>query len=94
MPSRISGDFFKVAELHRLDMLCLQCAVKCAAIARPFDERAITQIAAMKLRSDNGTRFVCSRVERPLDLMRKQHEHNHPQTAKEDAHIESFNAIL
>jgi len=48
----------------------------------------------VRLRSDNGTQFVCSRVERLLDLMRIEHERIHPQTPKEDAHIESFNSIL
>ena len=48
----------------------------------------------MRLRSDNGTQFVCSRVERLLDLMRIEHERIHPRTPKEDAHIESFNFIL
>ena len=65
-----------------------------AAIARAFDERGITEIAAVKLRSDNGTQFACSRVERLLDLMHIEHERIHPQTPKEDAHIESFNSIL
>jgi putative transposase len=65
-----------------------------AAIAKAFHERGITEIAAVRLRSDNGTQFVCSRVERLLDLMRIEHERIHPQTPKEDAHIESFNSIL
>ena len=65
-----------------------------AAIARAFDERGITEIAAVKLRSDNGTQFACSRVARLLDLMHIEHERIHPQTPKEDAHIESFNSIL
>ena len=65
-----------------------------AAITRALDERGITEIAAVRLRSDNGTQFVCSKVERLLDLMHIEHERIHPQTPKEDAHIESFNSIL
>ena len=65
-----------------------------AAIARALDKRGITEITAVRLRSDNGTQFVCSRVEQLLDLMHIEHERIHPQTPKEDAHIESFNSIL
>ena len=65
-----------------------------AAIAKAFDERGITKIAAVRLRSDNRTQFVCSRVERLLDLMHSEHERIHPPTPKEGAHIESFNSIL
>ena len=59
------------------------------AIAEAFHTRGITEISAVRLRSDNRTQFVCSKVERLLDMMRI-----HPQTPKEDAHIESFNSIL
>ena len=65
-----------------------------AAIAMAFDERGITEITAVKLRSDNGTQFVCSRVEQLLDLMHIEHERIHPQTSKEDVHIKAFNSIL
>ncbi len=64
------------------------------AIAEAFHTRGITEISAVRLRSDNGTQFVCSKVERLLDMMRIKHERIHPQTPKEDAHIESFNSIL
>ena len=47
----------------------------------------------MRLRSDNGTQFVCSRVERLLDLMHIEHKRIHPQIPKKDTHIESFNSI-
>ena len=64
------------------------------AIAKAFHTRGITEISAVRLRSDNRTQFVCSKVERLLDMMRIEHERIHPQTPKEDAHIESFNSIL
>lgn len=64
------------------------------AIAKAFDERGITEIAAMKLRSGNGTQIVCSSVEWLLDFMHIGHERIYPQTPKEDAHIESFNSIF
>lgn len=65
-----------------------------AAIARTFDEREIMEIAAMRLRSDNGAQFVYSKVERLMSLMQIEHECIHPQSPKEDDHIESFNPIL
>lgn len=65
-----------------------------AAIARAFDERGIIEIAAVRLRSDNNTQFVCSKVERPFDLKHVVQELVHLQTPKEDAHVDLFNSIL
>lgn len=65
-----------------------------AAIARTLDERGIVEIAAVKPRSNNDIQFVCSRVERLLDLKHIVHELVHPLIPKEDADVDSFNSIL
>ena len=65
-----------------------------AAIARTLDERGIVEIAAVKPRSNNDIQFVCSRVERLLDLKHIVHELVHPLTPTEDANVDLFNSIL
>ncbi|MEM0135565.1 MAG: integrase core domain-containing protein [Thermoplasmatales archaeon] len=46
------------------------------------------------MRSDNGTQFICNKVENFFSIINIPHERVHPATPKEDAHIESFNSIL
>ena len=59
-----------------------------------FDQRGLDSISGIRMRSDNGTQFICNTVENFLSLMNIPHERIHPATPKEDAHIESFNSIL
>ena len=59
-----------------------------------FDQRGLENISGIRMRSDNGTQFVCNTVENFLSMMNIPHERIHPATPKEDAHIESFNSIL
>ena len=59
-----------------------------------FHDRGIGEIGSMRIRNDNGTQLVCNTVEEFLAMMNIGHERIHPQTPKEDAHIESFNSIL
>ena len=59
-----------------------------------FDNRGLHEISGIRLRSDNGTQFICNTVESFLSMMNIPHERIHPATPKEDAHIESFNSIL
>jgi len=59
-----------------------------------FDHRGLDNISGVRMRSDNGTQFICNTVENLLSMMNKPHERIHPATPKEDAHIESFNSIL
>ena len=59
-----------------------------------FDRRGLENISAIRMRSDNGTQFICNTVENFLSMMNIPHERIHPATPKEDAHIESFNSIL
>ena len=59
-----------------------------------FDRRGLENISAVRMRSDNGTQFICNTVENFLSMMNIPHERIHPATPKEDAHIESFNSIL
>ena len=51
-------------------------------------------MSAIRMRSDNGTQFICNTVENFLSMMNIPHGRTHPATPKEDAHIESFNSIL
>ena len=59
-----------------------------------FDQRGLESISGIRMRSDNGTQFVCNTVENFLSTMNIPHERIHTATPKEDAHIESFNSIL
>ncbi|MGC8506605.1 MAG: transposase, partial [Thermoplasmata archaeon] len=59
-----------------------------------FDQRGLESISGIRMRSDNGTQFICNTVENFLSMMNIPHERIHPATPKEDAHIESFNSIL
>ena len=59
-----------------------------------LDRRGLENISGIRMRSDNGTQFVCNTVENFLSMMNIPHERIHPATPKEDAHIESFNSIL
>jgi putative transposase len=59
-----------------------------------FDQRGLENISGVRMRSDNGTQFICNIVENFLSTMNIPHERIHPATPKEDAHIESFNSIL
>ena len=59
-----------------------------------FDRRGLDRISGIRMRSDNGTQFICNTVENFLSTMNIPHERIHPATPKEDAHIESFNSIL
>jgi len=59
-----------------------------------FDQRGLDSISGIRMRSDNGTQFICNIVENFLSTVNIPHERIHPATQKEDAHIESFNSIL
>jgi putative transposase len=59
-----------------------------------FLKRGIHAISRVRIRSDNGTQFVSRIVELFLSSSHIEHERIHPAAPKEDAHIESFNAIL
>jgi len=63
-------------------------------IMRAFDHRGLDNISGVRMRSDNGTQFICNTVENFLSMMNIPHERIHPATPKENAHIESFNSIL
>ncbi|EQD75615.1 transposase [mine drainage metagenome] len=63
-------------------------------MASAFDRRGLENISGIRMRSDNGTQFICNTVENFLSMMNIPHERIHPATPKEDAHIESFNSIL
>ena len=59
-----------------------------------FLDTGIEMISRVRIRSDNGTKYVCRTVELFLFSSNIDHERIHPVTPKEDAHIESFNSIL
>ena len=59
-----------------------------------LDRRGLENLSRKRMRSDNGTKFVCNTVENFLSMMNIPHERIHPATPKEDAYIESFNSIL
>ena len=56
-----------------------------------FDKRGLNNISGIRMRSDNGTQFICNTVESFLSMMNIYHERIHPATPKEDGYIESFN---
>ena len=58
-----------------------------------LDRRGLKNLSGIRMRSDNGTQFICDTVENFLSTMNIPHERIHPATPKEDAHIESFNSI-
>ena len=78
---------------HHIGYHCKGDDVK-ETMASAFDRRGLENISAIRMRSDNGTQFVCNTVENFLSTMNIPHERIHPATPKEDAHIESFNSIL
>ena len=59
-----------------------------------FSNRGLNNISGIRMRSDNGTQFICNTVESFLSMMNIYHERIHPATPKEDGYIESFNSIL
>ncbi len=78
---------------HYLGYHCTGKDVK-ETMASAFDRRGLENISGVRMRSDNGTQFICNTVENFLSMMNIPHERIHPATPKEDAHIESFNSIL
>ncbi len=78
---------------HYLGYHCTGNDVKETMITA-FDQRGLDNISGIRMRSDNGTQFICNTVENFLSMMNIPHERIHPATPKEDAHIESFNSIL
>ncbi|QRF76486.1 putative transposase OrfB [Thermoplasmatales archaeon] len=78
---------------HYLGYHCTGNDVK-ETMMNAFDQRGLDNISGVRLRSDNGTQFICNTVENFLSTMNIPHERIHPATPKEDAHIESFNSIL
>jgi putative transposase len=78
---------------HYLGYHCTGNDVK-ETMASAFDRRGLNAISKIRMRSDNGTQFICNTVENFLYMMNIPHERIHPATPKEDAHIESFNSIL
>ena len=78
---------------HYLGYHCTGNHVK-ETMASAFDRRGLENISGVRMRSDNGTQFICNTVENFLSMMNIPHERIHPATPKEDAHIESFNSIL
>jgi putative transposase len=78
---------------HYLGYHCTGKDVK-ETMASAFDGRGLENISGVRMRSDNGTQFICNTVENFLSMMNIPHERIHPATPKEDAHIESFNSIL
>ena len=63
-------------------------------IMEAFEQRGLNNISGIRMRSDNGTQFICNTVENFLSMMNIPHERIHPATPKEDGYIESFNSIL
>ena len=61
---------------------------------RAFNHMGLDNIFWVRMRSDNGTQFICDTVENFLSMMNIPRERIHPATPKEDAHIESFISIL
>ncbi|MHB8544960.1 MAG: transposase [Leptospirales bacterium] len=78
---------------HYLGYHCTGNDVK-KTMALAFDQRGLEHISGVRMRSDNGTQFICNTVENFLSMMNIPHERIHPATPKEDAYIESFNSIL
>ena len=78
---------------HYLGYHCTGKDVK-ETMMKAFDKRGLDNISGIRMRSDNGTQFICNTVEKFLSTMNIPHERIHPATPKEDAHIESFNSIL
>ena len=59
-----------------------------------FDERVLDNISGIRMRSDNGTQFICNTVEKFISMMNIPHERIHHAASRDDEHIESFNSIL
>ena len=85
--------FTREAVKHYLGLHCNGGDVR-ETMFHAFHDRGIGEICNMRIRNDNGTQLVCNTVEEFLAMMNIGHERIHPQTPKEDAHIESFNSIL
>ena len=49
-----------------------------------FDKRGINNLSGIKMRSDNGTQFICNTVENFLSMMNTYHERIHTATPKEE----------
>ena len=67
---------------HYLGYHCTGKDVK-ETMAYAFDQRGLEHISGVRMRSDNGTQFICNTVENFLSMMNIPHER-----------IESFNSIL
>ncbi|MHB1812918.1 MAG: transposase [Thermoplasmataceae archaeon] len=64
------------------------------ATASAFHQRGLEHISRIRMRSDDGTQFICNIVGNFLSMMNILHESICPATPKENAYIESFNSIL
>ena len=78
---------------HYLGYHCTGKDVK-ETMVYAFDQRGLEHVSGVRMRSDNGTQFICNTVKNFLSMMNIPHERIHPATPKKDAHIESFNSIL
>jgi len=47
-----------------------------------FDQRGLENISGVRMRSDNGTQFICNTVENFLSTMNIPHERIHPATSR------------
>ena len=56
-------------------------------MASAFDRRGLENISAIRMRSDNGTQFICNTLKNFLSMRNIPHERIHPANPKEDAHI-------
>ncbi|KQB35121.1 DDE-type integrase/transposase/recombinase [Acidiplasma aeolicum] len=68
---------------HYLGCHCTGNDVKNTMI-NAFDKRGINNISGIKMRSDNGTQFICNIVEAFLSMMNIYHERIHPATPEND----------
>ena len=59
-----------------------------------LDRRGLENLSRIRMRSDNGTQFICDAVENFLSTTNIPHGRIHPVNPKGVAHIESFNSIL
>lgn len=64
------------------------------AMTAALDKRGMENLSRKRMRSDNGTQFICDTVENFLSTMNIPHERIHPAMPKQDAHVESFYSIL
>lgn len=51
-----------------------------------FGQRGLNNISGIRMKSENGTQFICNTVENFLSMMNIYHERIHPATPKENGY--------